>query len=83
MVLVVKGGSVPVDVDMEVLDGDLVGNDTGEMEANVLSLDQWVWRVVGGGAIELEDTEVIIALGVGGSRVNGVSSWLGSIFQNL
>ena len=65
MVLVIEGGSVPVDVDVNVSDFNGVADDTGEVEGNIGSLDTWGWDVVGVVAVESEDTGIISALTVG------------------
>ena len=65
MVLVIEGGSVPVNVDMDVSDFDFVTDDTGKVEGNILSLDSWGWDVVGVVGIESEDSGFVVALRVG------------------
>ena len=64
VVLVIEGGSVPVDVDVNVGDFDGVTDDTGKVEGNIGSLDSWGWDVVSVVGVEGEDTGIIRACSV-------------------
>ena len=65
VVLVIEGGSVPVDVDVNVGDFDGVTDDTGEVEGNIGAFGDWGWDVVGVIGVEGEDIGVISALTIG------------------
>ena len=47
VVLVIEGGSVPVDVDVNVGDLNGITDDTGKVEGNIGSFDSWGWDVGG------------------------------------
>ena len=81
MVLVIEGASVPVNMDMEVGDGDGVTDDTSKVEGNVLALDKWVWVGSGVGLVEREDTEIVVALSEG--NISGSLDHVGSGFKEV
>ena len=64
-VSVVEGGSVPVNMDMDVVLGHGVGDNTSEVEGDVGSLGEWLWECGGAGWVEGEDTGIIGAAGEG------------------
>ena len=64
MVLVIEWGAVPIDMNVNVVNMDVVREDTSENEGDVDSLSKWVWRVEGGRSIELEATGFIFTLAV-------------------
>ena len=64
VVFIIEGRFVPVDVDVDVGNKDLVGNDTSEVEADVATFGDWVWGVASVVSVKGEDSSVIIALSV-------------------
>ena len=64
VVLVIKGRLVPVDVNVDVGNGDGVINGTGKVECDVRSFNSWSWDVVGVILVEGESTSIIITLSV-------------------
>ena len=62
MVLIVEWGLVPVDVDVEVGEGTMVTEDTGEVQGNIISLVGRGGSVESVSVLESEGTNIIIAL---------------------
>ena len=48
VVLVIEWGTVPVDVNVDIVNMDIVRKDTSKVEGDVLSLSKWIWCVGGG-----------------------------------
>jgi len=63
-------------MDVDVGHLELVGNDTNEVKGDVASLGDNDWVVSGALVIELEDTGLIIALGVGHVSQSVDGGWL-------
>ena len=62
MVLVVEGGTVPIDMNVDIIDVDIWSKNTSKGEGEVRALGDWIWGVVSGMGIEFEATDVITAL---------------------
>jgi len=81
MVLVIKWGSVPVDVNVNVLDIDGGAEATSQMKGNIASLGEGVWGGGGAAGIQVEASSVIGALSPdnGASGGEWVTSWRGLV----
>ena len=66
-VLVIEGGPVPVDMDVNVVDINSLGDDSSEHERDLGSLNNWVWGVGSLLGVKSESTGIIITLKVGNS----------------
>jgi len=62
VVLIIQWGTVPVNVDMDVLKSARVSEDTGQVEGDVAVLHKRSWVVVGVVGVEGELADVVVAL---------------------
>ena len=65
VVLVIEGGSVPVNMNMDVIVVGFSTEDTSKLKGDIGSLDKWIWSVSGLLGVEAENTSIIITLRVG------------------
>ena len=64
MVLVIEWGTVPVDVNVDIVNMDVVREDTSKIESEVATLSNWIWVVGGGCCIKGEGSGVIMATSI-------------------
>ena len=64
-ILIVERGIVPVDVNVNVVLGEGLRDDSLKVEGEVGTLGEWIWRVGGGALVEGECINVVRALSPG------------------